>query len=276
LICRTICFERLWTGALVTSWFQAVWSAADFAFAWPVKSGKTEQPPTTGAAAALVAAAPAGAAAAGPLPAGACGLSLTAALTAAGAGRARAAVATRAGVGALAASAGALGAAGAGAAGVRGRLALLGRRSVLEDARTAALGTGPANRLTLGRADVGARLGRAGAARLAVARLVVVGGSVIGGRVCGGRFGRGAAIGGGLRGGRLSLNRGRALRRGRRAGSVAERSGGLLLLDARGSHLHVEAGAAQDLQRFLAGYAPLFRYLVDALLCHSRTKSMVS
>ncbi len=50
LIWRTICFERLWTGALVTSWFQAVWSAADFAFAGPVKSGKTEQPPTSGAA----------------------------------------------------------------------------------------------------------------------------------------------------------------------------------------------------------------------------------
>ena len=77
---------------------------------------------------------------------------------------------------------------------------------------------------------------------------------------------------------RLRVLRGRSRvgGRGGRAGSVAERARGLILLDARCCHLHVEAGLSQDLQSFLTGDAAFLRYLVDALLCHWRTKSMVS
>ncbi len=42
--------ERGSLGASETSWFQALWSSAEGASAAPVKSGKTEHPPTDGAA----------------------------------------------------------------------------------------------------------------------------------------------------------------------------------------------------------------------------------
>ena len=51
-------FERGSSGALETSWFQAVWFAAERAEAGPWKAGKTRQPPTFGGSAACANAVP--------------------------------------------------------------------------------------------------------------------------------------------------------------------------------------------------------------------------
>ena len=79
---------------------------------------------------------------------------------------------------------------------------------------------------------------------------------------------------------RLSFRRGGRLRGlcggGARGGAVAKGPRGVGLLHAGGGDLHFEARFAQDLQGLLAGDAPFFRYLVNALLCHSQTNSMVS
>jgi hypothetical protein len=58
--------------------------------------------------------------------------------------------------------------------------------------------------------------------------------------------------------------------------AVAEGARGLGLFDARGRGSHPEAGLLEDGQGLLRGDSSLLCYLVDALLCHSRTKSMVS
>jgi hypothetical protein len=89
------------------------------------------------------------------------------------------------------------------------------------------------------------------------------------------------------RGRRLAVGRRRrlgavarsVLRRGLRRfgrGAVAEGAGGLRLLDARGGCGDPKAGLLEDGQGLLRGDPSLLGYLVDALLCHSRTKSMVS
>jgi hypothetical protein len=190
----------------------------------------------------------------------------------------------------------------AGAAAALGA-ALLRRGSVLKNSRTPALGACAPNRLTLGRLNVGTR-GRRSALSLrptwSLTALTIALSRRLRGGLLGRGLSRGAALGSGrptVRGiggrsrirlrsgslrpplrlrGRLAGLRVRLRGRGLRAGSVAERSCGLLLLDARGGDLHVEAGFAQDLEGLLAGDAPFLRYLVDALLCHSQTKSMVS
>ena len=94
----------------------------------------------------------------------------------------------------------------------------------------------------------------------------------LGTRAGSGRRGRLAVS---LRCGRRAVAAGLRLRR-LCARAVAEGACGLGLLDARGRGGHPEPGLLEDGQGFLRGDSSLLRYLVDALLCHSRTKSMVS
>jgi len=68
----------------------------------------------------------------------------------------------------------------------------------------------------------------------------------------------------------------RTLRLGRGRVRIAEGTGDGSLVDARSRSLDVEAGALQDRDDLLARDPALFGYLMDALLCHSWTKSMVS